>query len=176
MISNPSNPRDELDRAVLLLITHTESTGIALQVNSPYTEVSLASLCRNLGIEYVGAEPLYYGGNISINKIHVVHSLDWRGLSTVPLTKNIGITQDISVLTAISQGDGPRYFKACTGYWIWEEGRLDIQLDARNNTPTEPHKWEIVPATLDNVFRTESDAIWEDCLAESARQKVDSWF
>jgi putative AlgH/UPF0301 family transcriptional regulator len=175
LIANPGNQGDELSRSVLLLVTHTESIAIALQINLPHQEALLSDISHGMGIPYSGNDPLYYGGNISVNKIHVVHSLDWRGVGTVPLTKELGITQDISILTAISQNQGPYYFKACTGYWLWEEGRLDEMLDPRNSQPREPYKWEVLPANLETVFEIEPEEMWETCLERAARYKIDTW-
>jgi putative AlgH/UPF0301 family transcriptional regulator len=175
LIANPSNPQDELSRSVLLLVTHTENLAIALQINSPHQEALLKDISQGMGIPYDGYDPLYYGGNISVNKIHVVHSLDWRGMGTVPLTKELGITQDISILTAISQDQGPYYYKACTGYWLWEDGRLDEMLDPRSVQPRELYRWETLPANLENVFEIDSEEMWEICLEKAAKHKIDSW-
>jgi putative transcriptional regulator len=176
LIANPSNPRDELEKSVIMIVTHTENLGVGIQINNPHQDLILAKISGNIGILYQGSEPVYYGGNINQNKIHVVHTLDWRSVSTVALTKEIGITNDISVLAAISQGQGPRYFKACSGYWLWEDGRLDVQLDPKNTLDHEPHKWEVVPATVGNVFRTSTDQMWGKSIEESAKYRINSWF
>jgi putative transcriptional regulator len=175
LVANPSNPKDELEKSVILIVTHTPTLGIGLQINNPHTELSLAKVAENIGLEYSGDEPVYYGGNMNQNKIHVIHSLDWRGLSTVPMTKELGITNDISVLAAIAAGEGPRYFKACSGYWLWDDGRLDIQLDPRNQLEHEPHKWEIVPVTTQNLFKVDPEVQWQTAVEECAKYKINAW-
>lgn len=176
LIANPNNPTDELSNSVILLVTHNDSTGVGLQVNNCYTDLTLNKISSNLGIEISRPEPVYFGGNTNQNKIHVVHSLDWSGSGTVALTKKLGITNDISVLIAISQGCGPSYFKACAGYWIWEQGRLDHQLDPRTCLLQEQHRWTIVPATIENVFTYEPEQQWDRAVAESVRYQVSNWF
>lgn len=174
LVANPNNPRDELSKSVLLLVTHTDKLAIGLQLNNPLEEIDLQTVAFNSNLDYPEGDPLYYGGNISMNKIHVVHSNDWKGLSTVRLNDQISVTNDISVLAALSRGEGPEHFRACAGYWIWDDGRMDRQLDPRNKD--EPHTWEIVPATLENVFEGEGPEQWRAALDEAAKFQVSAWF
>jgi len=175
LVSNPLNPRDELEQSVILIVTHTDQLGIGLQINNPQEDLDLGKISTGMGLPFYSKDPVYYGGNMNQNKIHVIHSLDWRSLSTVQLTKDIGITNDISILSAISQGEGPEFYKACSGYWLWEEGRLDIQLDPRNHLEHEPHKWEIAPANINNVFKIHPDELWERSIEASARYHTSTW-
>jgi putative AlgH/UPF0301 family transcriptional regulator len=91
------------------------------------------------------------------------------------MSKEIGITNDISILAAIAAGEGPRYFRACSGYWLWDDGRLDIQLDPRNQLEHEPHKWEIVPATTQNLFKIDPEVQWQTAVEECAKYKINAW-
>jgi putative transcriptional regulator len=174
LLANPNNPRDELSKSVLLIVTHTNNLAIGLQINNPLEDIDLQTVADNIGMDYPYNDPLFYGGNIAQNKIHVVHSLDWRGMSTVKLNDQIAVTNDISVLAAISQGEGPKFYRACAGYWLWEDGRLDQQLDPK--TKNEPHKWEISPATIENVFSGEGPEQWRNAIDEAAKFQVNAWF
>jgi len=176
LIANPSNPKDELDQSVLLLVTHTDNICVGLQINNPHVDLTLDRISENLGIELNSPVPVYYGGNISQNKIHIIHSLDWEGMSTVKLTDDIGITNDISVLTALARGEGPKYFRACSGYWLWEDGRLDQQLNPNSKVEREPHKWEIAPATIFNVFKTSPSRQWERAIDDAVKHKTAELF
>lgn len=176
LIANPSNPEDELDKAVILIVTHNESLAIGLQINRINLESNLSIIAQNLGIPYYNPDPIYCGGNIATNKIHMVHTLDWRGLGTVPISRYLGVTNDISILAAIEQNQGPRYYKACAGYWLWEDSRLDLQLESKIRTEEEPHKWEIIPANLTNVFEVDADLTWGYCLENAIKAKVDQFF
>jgi putative transcriptional regulator len=175
LVANPNNPRDELSKSVILLVTHTDKLGIGLQLNNPLEEIDLQTVAFNSNIDYPHeGDPLYYGGNISMNKIHVVHSNDWKGLSTVKLNDQISVTNDISVLAALSRGEGPEHFRACAGYWLWENSMLDDMLSPRNKN--YPHKWETVPANLKNVFNGEGPDHWRTALDQAAKYQVGAWF
>jgi putative transcriptional regulator len=175
LVANPNNPRDELSRAVVLLVTHTNDKCVGIQINNPVTDPDLQTISANIGIDFTGSDPLWYGGSVGTNKIHVVHSTDWSGLSTIKINDEISVTNDISVLAALSRGEGPNLFRACAGYWVWEDGELDHQLDPKNTDRTT-HKWETVEATVDNVFDGEGPEQWRKVIEESARQQVSSWF
>jgi putative transcriptional regulator len=175
LAANPSNPRDELDRAVILLTSHTSGSSVGLQINRVLPELSLANIANNIGIWIDDDHPVYCGGSVGVNKIHVIHTNDWQGHTTVRITKDLCVTNDISVLAAISRGEGPDQIRACAGFWLWEDGQLDQQL---GNTPAEfdRYKWETVPATIENVFESLGIEQWHNTLEASARMQVSLWF
>ena len=173
LVANPNNPRDELSKSVLLVANHTGNLGIGLQINNPMEDINLETVANNIGMACSRNDPLWYGGNIATNKIHVVHSTDWKGITTVKLSDEIYVTNDVSVLAAISLGEGPKFFRACAGYWLWEDGRLDRMLDPKDREET--HKWEVTPATLESVFNGEGPDQWRDCLDKAAKYQVSAW-
>jgi putative transcriptional regulator len=174
LVANPNNPRDELAKSVLLLVTHTPQNAIALQINNAVDQLNLRTIAERINLQYLADDPLYYGGNVSQNKIHVVHSSDWKGLSTVSLTDEISVTNDISVIAALVQGSGPRYFRACAGFCAWSDGKLDQQLDPKYQE--DSYKWEIVPATIENVFGSDGTDQWRGAIDEAAQFRVENWF
>ncbi len=176
LAANPSNPKDGDQTAVIFIITNNGPTTVGLQINQTINNPSLGHICSNIGIFYDGSEPLYWGGQISQNKIHVVHSLDWEGFTTVKITEDLGVTNDISVLAAISRNEGPEYFRACVGYWLWENGRFEQQIDPKQFPSGEVSRWETVPATIENIFAETNEDQWRATLEESARKQASSWF
>jgi len=176
LVANPNNPKDYLEKSVLLLVTHTDNLAVALQINNLRSEMNLSQISTTLGLPYHGPDTVYYGGNIAQNKIHVIHSLDWRGLSTITLNDHLGITNDISILAAISRDEGPEYFRACSGYWMWENGVFDQMLDPKQfATCPEPYRWEIAPGTIQSVFEVDAKDHWEHSIEASARYRVNEW-
>jgi len=177
MVSNPNNPRDALgDRSVILIVTHGENTAIGLQINRPSDDLDLSSISKSLGVEFDANHPVFYGGNTTTSKIHMIHSLDWSAVSTVKITDNIGVTNDISVLMAIAQNQGPEYFRACAGYWWWENELLNQMLDPKlfAECPV-PYRWEITPATSKNVFLVNPEDQWAQAIEDSAKFNIANW-
>lgn len=175
LAANPSNPRDELDQAVILLLSHTSETAIGLQINMPFEQLTLDSVSENLGISIDVTDPIYQGGSNNVNKISVIHSTDWTGMSTVLLTEHLAVTNDISVLAAISRGEGPEYYRACAGYWMWDSKQLEEQLDPKTNSRTR-YKWEAVPAKPVDIFDLDGGDQWRATLESCARHQVAAWF
>jgi len=173
LAANPVNPADELCKAVILVLSHNPDRAIGIQINSPLENLTLQAVAGKLGIDYTGADPIWSGGPAGPTKIHVIHSMDWAGLSTVQINEEIGVTSDVSVIAALSRGDGPEHFRACSGFWIWEDGHLDRQLDVRSQ---EPYTWELSAATRTSVFQGEGNMQWLAVLEDSAQLQIDNWF
>lgn len=174
LIANPGNPRDELNRSTVLIVEETVHYITGIQINHKLDLMDLGSLSIGLGIDYQGTDPIYFGGNNKAGKIHMIHSLDWRSMSTIEITDHIGMTSDIGILAAISQGEGPELFRACAGYWNWNS--LDLIRQVQSNEKDElHHRWECLPATLETVFGQDGREQWVYALEESAKKQVSHW-
>lgn len=174
LAANPNNPIDELSRSVILIISHTPGVTVGLQLNHPIEGMTIQSVASDLGLWWPGDDPLLFGGGANNNKIHVIHSNDWAGLTTIKINDEISVTNDLSILAALNRGEGPAHYRACAGYWIWVKGQLDKQLEAGPSSTVE-HRWEVVPATFDNIFNCDYQDHWISTLEESARTQVSMW-
>jgi putative transcriptional regulator len=174
LAAHPANPKDDLQRSVIMLLRHADDIAVGLQINRPLNGPTLADVSDNNGIYVSQDAPLWYGGNHEERKVHVVHSKDWMGLSSISINDEIAVTNDISVLAAVSRGEGPEYFRACTGYWVWDNGRMNHMLDPHDRD--EPIKWEILPATMETVFAEEGIDQWLLAIDRSAQYQTANWF
>lgn len=174
LAANPANPKDDLERSVILLLRHTDDISVGLQINRELPNHKLSDISETNGIFIDSNASLWYGGNTEERKIHVVHSTDWMGLSSGKITNDIAVTNDISILAAVSRGEGPEYFRACTGYWVWDNGRMNHMLDPHYHD--EPVKWEILPATMETAFSEEGIDQWLLAIDRSAQFQTASWF
>lgn len=169
VVAHPLNPKDGLDHTVTLIVTHTPMLTLGLQLNNVMVNLPLKTVFMQLGLWYDGDEMVYHGGVINPGKIHIVHSLDWTGHSTIAMAENIGVTNDISILNALSRGEGPEYFRACAGFMSWEDSLLDQQLDSSSKLS---HHWEIAPATLETVFASDGMDQWHAAIEASVKRQV----
>lgn len=174
LIANPKNPRDELASSVIFVITHNDKTAIGLQINQRIDGLDLQTVAHGLGIWHDGQDPVYRGGNVGSNKIHVIHTQDWMGMNSSPIGDNLAITNDVSVIAAISRNEGPEYFRACAGIWLWEGGILDRQMD--NKDQEMIHRWETLTPSIDAVFSLDEHEQWLQCLGLSACSQVGLYF
>jgi putative transcriptional regulator len=174
LAAHPKRQESILRRGVMLVIEHDKTGAIGLQINKPYTnDINFQTVMENVGLSSDHDQPLYNGGPDATNRIHVIHSLDWYSPSTVKVTDQIGVSHDVSILAAIANNEGPEYFRACAGYWSWDDGELEQQLNLKKpNT----HRWELAPATLETVFECNELDQWHQCIDASTRNQVSVWF
>jgi putative AlgH/UPF0301 family transcriptional regulator len=175
LLANPNNPKNELAKSVVMLVTHTPNIAVGLQLNNPHEDLTIGRISKNIGIDHEGDQPIYFGGQVNTHKIHILHSMDWCGLSTVELAPNIGLTNDISVLAAMARSEGPSKFRACAGYWLWESGKLDNEL-YNDQIEMNSYRWELIQATEELVFDCDPYYQWQTCIEAVAKKKFSQWF
>lgn len=165
-----------LRRSVVLILDHDKSGAIGLQINKPFTnDVTFQTVMENVNMSIATDQPLYNGGSESVNRIHVIHSLDWYSPTTSKITDKIGVSNDLSVLAAISQNEGPEYYRVCAGFTRWLPGHLEGEILGENPW-TINHTWSYAPADHDNLFGPDDIEQWHGVIAESSRLQVSNWF
>lgn len=174
LVAHPLNPQNQLAHSVIMLGPRSNAKSIlGFQINTVLDEVSLRDIMENLGFYIDYDQPVYSGGKLGLNRLHLVHSLDWIGMNTVRLTDQIGVTGDISILAALSENEGPEYFRACAGNWQWSSGMLREQLNF--NSESE-YRWNLMPATVENTFNLEGSEQWTSLWRSQAQVQIDQWF
>ena len=173
LVANPLNPQDNLSFGVVLIVSQSSKTTIGIRLNLPSKIVPLESVFEQMGLDYSGEEFLYTGGNTDRSKVHVIHSLDWTAPTTVYITDEIGITGDVSVLEAISDGCGPKQFRACSGFWVWDNDLLHRQISIQDLDTI--HSWELAPATAELVFEYDKLDQWHQAVEASANIQTENW-
>jgi putative transcriptional regulator len=176
LAAHPKRPEPFLRRGVMLIIDHDKSGAIGLQINKPFTnDISFQTVMQNVGVPHDGDQPLYSGGHESTNRIHVIHSLDWYTNNTTKITDTIGVSHDVSILTAISKSEGPEYFRVCAGFTRWLPGHLEGEISGE-----EPWKitqsWSFVPANIDLIFSNDDIDQWNKIIGEASKLQVANWF
>lgn len=181
LCSSPKTSTHELEHGCILLVQHTNDMAIGIQVNQAIPNTTLQEVAERIGIKLPGLDPMWFGGPNGQDRVHVVHTKDWAGPSTVSISDELAVTNDISVLTAIAGREGPSDFRACAGYWSWPGVELAQSLSVRPSSKSKiirnKMSWETVPATADLVF----DLIggkeqWERAIDASAQHQARLWF
>lgn len=176
LAANPGNPRDGLYGSVILVLNNGDAPTIGIQINARIIEMGLKHVTDGLGMPYSGDDPLYRGGNMDTGKVHVLHSPDWQGINTIKINDELSVTNDISILAAISNNEGPEHFRACVGFWAWDPGLLELQITAKQGITDVQHRWELITADTEHVFGKEGVEQWYDVLQTSASQQAANWF
>lgn len=182
LATSPSNDLEDDEHQTILAVSHTADLIIGIQFNQIIPDHTLQHVSAKIGIDLPGLDPLWFGGNRSQDKIHVIHSTDWMGASSVTITPDIAVTNDISILAAISAGDGPTDYRACAGFWSWPTNDFVRSMTNRRFRNTQgiirnPLSWEPVPATPELIFGMQAGAVqWQRVLTASAEHQAAKFF
>jgi putative transcriptional regulator len=177
LAAHPKRPDVSLRKGVILVIDQDYSGSVGLQLNKPMTSSpNLASVMQGLGISYSADTPIYFGGTENTNRIIVVHSADWCSNGTTKITDDVAISNDISVLAAISTNQGPSKFRAIAGYTRWFPGHLESEIDAVPPFHNITSSWSSIVATSDLIFSSEGTEQWHHILEQSAKRQIATWF
>lgn len=163
-------------RSVVVVAAHNENHSWGVIVNKQHSIITVSDIMSSAGIEYpLNETPIYVGGPVEQGRVHVIHSLDWTGTSTVAVTSDIGITGDISVLAAIAGGCGPSLYRIVAGMCVWGPGQLDGEYKGLPPWKLE-HRWLDAPADLDAVFDQTGNNQWEKSIEIVAKSVISTWF
>ena len=176
LASHPKRQESALHKSVVLILEHGPTGATGLQLNKSYvSEITLATVMQNVGLHSSFDQPLYNGGPEAKTRIHVVHSLDWYSPTTVRVSENIGVSNDVSVLAAISENVGPEYYRVIAGFTRWLPGHLEGEMVGEDPWDIS-HTWSYVPSEVDTLFELDNIEQWHRVIAESGRMQVSSWF
>lgn len=176
LAAHPKRHDPMLRRGVILVTDHNLNGAVGLQINKPFSnDLSLSTVMSNVGLTTDNDQPLYNGGIESVNRIHVVHTLDWYTASTIKITESIGISHDVSVLTAISENEGPENFRVVAGVTRWPSEHLDGEILGEDPWDIT-HTWSYMPADSDTLFSYDEIDQWHRVIAESSKIQTSKWF
>lgn len=170
LIANPVVSDPATSKCVFFVVNQDNVNLTTICINRPYDNgASFSTVMSGMGLnsDYCDV-PLYFGGIESTNRVFILHSMDWSGLSTIQLAEDIGFTTDLSILAAISENQGPEYFKPCAGFNRWN--REQINRDVANS------KWSVIDASAEMCFGVDDQHLWDAALNFATKEQVDQWF
>ena len=164
------------NKSVVVIAQHSEKHSWGVMVNKVHPDFNIGTLMANAGVAYPDdPRPIFIGGPVEPGRVHVIHSLDWQGSSTIAVTHDIGITGDISILAAIAGGQGPSLYRICAGLCVWGPGQLDGEQ--KGIPPWKPeHRWLDAPATLEAIFDQNGEEQWQKSIEIVANSVISTWF
>lgn len=175
LIAQPVNQDNHFAKTVVLIAQHNHTGAWGVVVNKPSKTVSMTDIMSAVGIDYVGQETVYIGGPVEPNRVHVIHTLDWSSPSTMQITKDIGITGDVSILAAIKANEGPALYRAGVGLAVWSAGQLDGEQSGQAPW-TKEHIWLTTPATVDLCLQEIGDDQWQNAIDAALKNKIADLF
>jgi len=101
--------------------------------------------------------------------------MDWFTKNTNRISDKIGISNDVSVLAAISKNEGPEFYRVIAGITKWEPGHLEGEILGEEPWNTT-HCWSYTTATVETIFNFEDIDQWHKVISEASLLQVNNWF
>jgi putative transcriptional regulator len=175
LIAQPRNTDGHFTRSVILVAQHSMSGSWGVMVNRPAKTVNMSNVMDAAGIESTSNEAVYVGGPVEVNRVHVVHSMDWSSSSTLQITGSLGITGDRTILAAIAAGEGPRLYRTGIGLAVWSAGQLDGEMSGIEPW-TASHQWLTADATLELCLSGSGDEQWQRAINHCVNDRISEFF
>jgi len=185
LVAQPKHLTGHFVKSVVLVAQHSLSGAWGIVVNRPAQTINMQNIISAVGLEKVSLdgivhnfesnETVYIGGPVEPTRVQVLHTLDWCTPSTFKVTDELGITGDISTLTAISVGQGPRLYRAGVGLAVWSAGQLDGEQSGISPW-TKEHQWLTTPATVELCLTGNREEQWQRAINHCVNNRISELF
>ncbi|MET3584197.1 putative transcriptional regulator [Pseudorhizobium tarimense] len=166
LIAMPGLQDGNFARSVIYICAHSPAGAMGFIINR-HQPVSFLDVLDHLdmldddneaskGIDLRGF-PVLMGGPVETGRGFVLHSDDYSGESSIPVTDDVCLTATLDIIRAISQGKGPRRATMMLGYAGWGPGQLEVEI-ANNG-------WLNCPSCQDLIYDPNVDTKYERALA-----------
>jgi len=175
LIAPPNNKDPRFRKTVILLADHADTQGsMGIVLNRP-SEHRVGALVDGLA-DNIKDHQLYWGGPVQPHVVFMLHTLDWQTAKTKNIDGRLGLTTDIRMFDYMKNGEQPDHWQVYFGHSGWAPGQLTGELSGEG--PWTPgHSWlTLNRPSLDFIYETDPDSMWDWAVQESAKQAVTSWF
>ena len=117
--------------AVIMLGSDPGHT-VGFIMNQPVMNIDHKQISQIYGIENnLPRQSIYCGGPVSMEKITILHSLDYEIKGTSQINENCAITFNEQIAKDILADKGPSQYKIMMGYCMWADGQLDAEIERK---------------------------------------------
>ncbi len=160
LISDPFLRDPNFSRTVVCLCAHSEEGSVGFVLNRPYQQ-QLGALIPDLeGFDI----PLYYGGPVEQQTLHMVHAIENLGTETTRIGEGLYWGADFELIVEMIKAeaidlDRIRFFM---GYSGWSAGQLLTEMEDKS--------WLVTPASAQLIFQTPASNIWRTAVLTLGEQ------
>jgi len=159
LIAAPAMADPRFDRAVILMVRHSQSGALGIAINQPLGERPLAMVLDALGEKdsgVTGTVRIFMGGPVQPELAFVLHGSDYRITGTLDLDGHVAMTSSREILRDIAHDRGPGKRLIAFGYAGWGPGQLEGELVQRF--------WFTAPADARLIFDEDRDKVWDEAM------------
>ena len=160
LVAMPQMEDQRFARSVVYICAHTEDGAMGLILNKLAEAINFSDLLEQLNLPtdtVSGKTRVHFGGPVETGRGFVLHSDDFTQNASLLIEKGVALTATVDILTAISEGNGPRNYLLALGYAGWAPGQLDSEIHANG--------WLIAPADADLLFGSKIENKWYTALS-----------
>ena len=166
LIAMPGLQEGTFVRTVIYVCAHSPAGAMGFIINR-HQPVSFLDVLEHLDI--LGGEdltklssevrqlPVLMGGPVESGRGFVLHSDDYVGESSIPVTDEVSLTATLDIIRAISKGNGPKRATMMLGYAGWGPGQLETEIASNG--------WLTCPSADELIFDPSVDTKYERALA-----------
>ncbi|MEA3192930.1 MAG: putative transcriptional regulator [Betaproteobacteria bacterium] len=165
LVAHPAFRDLEYRQTVILAAPAPSGGHVGVILNRP-TKRSLGSLFPEHEPSKKVVDPVFYGGPFSRGAlVALVRADQTPGQGSVLLMRNLYLTFRANTIDHVIETtpNEARYF---VGYVGWRPGELKGEIDRG--------LWSVLDADVENVFRKDTDGLWEELLQQTRRIRADS--
>jgi putative transcriptional regulator len=154
LLAMPGMGDARFDHAVIAMCVHDANGALGIGVGAILPGVTLHGLLADVGIDpgTVPDAPIHAGGPVEQQRGFVLHSPDWQGPGTLPVSGEWSLSASLEVLRAIAGGRGPAHWLVALGYAGWGAGQLEGEM--------RQHGWYAAAGRAAILFDTAVEARW----------------
>ena len=167
LVAMPDMTDERFVESVILLVGHGSEGAMGLVVNHELANLRLADILDELDLgdpdavirlpDSIRQRAVMRGGPVEKGRGFVLHSSDYRGGDTFPVTEGVCLTATLDILKAMAFGPSPRSTLFALGCCGWGAGQLEGEIASNG--------WLTVPFSRELLFDTPVEDRYEAALA-----------
>ena len=159
LIANPKHANQEQQGNVVYITESTDYSTMGIVLNSS-DSYDLTELLEKKGIDWPFETQVHIGGEYSPTCMIMLHSGDWYSSNTMPITSDISISSDHTMLEKIEMGNTPDWYRLFLGTSGWSPQELKHEL--KGDKP----KWLLLSHPSQALIELSDLNVWQTAVAE----------
>ena len=159
LVSVPNMTDDFFENTVIYICSNSEKDGSLGLVINKKAPIQFKDVLSQLSLTAAKDDnrPVLLGGPVDPVRGFILHSNDFKGSDTTPLTNDISLTVSVDVLAKIATGqNAPEKALVFLGYSSWAAGQLELEIAGNS--------WLVMDSTADFLFDASIESKWKKAL------------
>ncbi len=171
LVATPGLASSFFAQTIIYICAHNEDGAMGFVVNKArgmtfcdlveqtdvFTECSVPQMASEIAYTPIG-----HGGPVDEHRGFVLHTTDYCGESTIPISETVFLTSTTQVLRMIANGQGPHQCAIALGYSGWGPGQLETEI--------LENSWLTLDADTGLVFDQDHETKYDRLLRSSGIQ------